>query len=217
MALARILQDVQPVARELKAVGITRKERDQDDVLRMQELEMGSSAGVNESGLFGQGLDEPKRPTKISVAMSLGIFAASTWIGALGGCYCLFHRSGRHTFWDSDSERNHIHILCLLVRFLPYEGIIGKIIALQNEAGLQQQISRLLAIGICFFLLLIFLGQTALFALRSRLPSCCGSSNMKEQRDSHCTKGCFLVSAVVIFFAPGVNLPPNPESRSEEY
>jgi protease-4 len=41
VALARILQDVQPVARELKAVGITRKERDQDDVLRMQELETG--------------------------------------------------------------------------------------------------------------------------------------------------------------------------------
>jgi len=45
VALARILQDVQPVARELNAVGITRKERDQDDVLRMQEFEAGSSAG----------------------------------------------------------------------------------------------------------------------------------------------------------------------------
>ncbi|MFZ0478939.1 MAG: signal peptide peptidase SppA [Terriglobales bacterium] len=41
VALARILQDVQPVARELNAVGITRKERDQDDVLRMQEFEAG--------------------------------------------------------------------------------------------------------------------------------------------------------------------------------
>jgi protease IV len=38
-ALARILQDVQPVARELKAVGITRK--DQDDVLKMPEFEVG--------------------------------------------------------------------------------------------------------------------------------------------------------------------------------
>lgn len=40
-ALARILLDVQPVARELKAAGIVRKDRDQDDVLRMPELEMG--------------------------------------------------------------------------------------------------------------------------------------------------------------------------------
>ena len=40
-ALARILLDVQPVARELKAAGIVRKHRDQDDVLRMPELEMG--------------------------------------------------------------------------------------------------------------------------------------------------------------------------------
>ena len=40
-ALARILQDVQPVARELKAVGITRREQDQDDVLRMPEFEVG--------------------------------------------------------------------------------------------------------------------------------------------------------------------------------
>jgi protease-4 len=38
--LARILQDVQPVARELDAVGITRKDKDQDDVLRMPELEV---------------------------------------------------------------------------------------------------------------------------------------------------------------------------------
>jgi protease-4 len=39
--LARILQNVQPVARELDAVGITRKEKDQDEVLRMPELEAG--------------------------------------------------------------------------------------------------------------------------------------------------------------------------------
>ena len=37
--LAHILQDVQPVARELNAVGITRK--DQDDVLKMPEIEVG--------------------------------------------------------------------------------------------------------------------------------------------------------------------------------
>jgi len=40
-ALARILQVVQPVAREMNKVGITRKDRDQDDVLRMPELEVG--------------------------------------------------------------------------------------------------------------------------------------------------------------------------------
>jgi protease-4 len=39
--LARILQDVQPVARELDAAGITRKEKDQDEVLRMPEFEVG--------------------------------------------------------------------------------------------------------------------------------------------------------------------------------
>ena len=39
--LARILQEVQPVARELNAVGITGKEKDQDEVLRMPELEAG--------------------------------------------------------------------------------------------------------------------------------------------------------------------------------
>jgi len=39
-ALARILQDVQPVARELNAAGIKHK-RDQDDVLRMPEFEAG--------------------------------------------------------------------------------------------------------------------------------------------------------------------------------
>jgi protease-4 len=38
--LTRILQDVQPVARELKAVGITRTQRDQDDVLSMPEVEV---------------------------------------------------------------------------------------------------------------------------------------------------------------------------------
>ncbi len=38
--LARILQVVQPVARKLDAVGINRKDKDQDDVLRMPELEV---------------------------------------------------------------------------------------------------------------------------------------------------------------------------------
>ncbi len=38
--LIRILQDVQPVARELKAAGITHARKDQDDVLSMPELEM---------------------------------------------------------------------------------------------------------------------------------------------------------------------------------
>ena len=33
-----ILQDVQPVARELNAVGVVRKDRDQDDVLRMNSV-----------------------------------------------------------------------------------------------------------------------------------------------------------------------------------
>jgi len=37
-ALARILQDAQPVARELKAAGVMRGDRDQDDVLRMPEF-----------------------------------------------------------------------------------------------------------------------------------------------------------------------------------
>lgn len=39
-ALARILQDVQPIARKLNALGITGKE-DQDDVLKMPQLEFG--------------------------------------------------------------------------------------------------------------------------------------------------------------------------------
>jgi hypothetical protein len=38
--LTRILQDVQPVARELKAMGITHKAKDQDDVLSMPEPEV---------------------------------------------------------------------------------------------------------------------------------------------------------------------------------
>ena len=39
--LTRILQDVQPVARELKAAGITRTEKNQDDVLKMRQVEPG--------------------------------------------------------------------------------------------------------------------------------------------------------------------------------
>jgi protease-4 len=38
--LARILQVVQPVARQLDAAGINRKNKDQDDVLRMPEIEV---------------------------------------------------------------------------------------------------------------------------------------------------------------------------------
>jgi protease-4 len=37
--LGRILEDVRPVARELHAVGITREEKDQDDVLKMPTIE----------------------------------------------------------------------------------------------------------------------------------------------------------------------------------
>jgi protease-4 len=38
--LTRILQDVQPIARELKAAGISRSSKDQDDVLSMPEVEI---------------------------------------------------------------------------------------------------------------------------------------------------------------------------------
>jgi protease-4 len=38
-ALAKILEDIRPIARELNAAGINRK--DQDDVLKMPELEIG--------------------------------------------------------------------------------------------------------------------------------------------------------------------------------
>ena len=38
--LARILQDVRPIARQMNALGITNK-RGQEDVLRMPEVEMG--------------------------------------------------------------------------------------------------------------------------------------------------------------------------------
>jgi hypothetical protein len=38
--LVRILQEVQPVARELNALGVAHK-NEQDDVLRMQEIEVG--------------------------------------------------------------------------------------------------------------------------------------------------------------------------------
>lgn len=40
-ALARILDDIRPVARQLKAVGVTREAKDQDEVLKMPELEIG--------------------------------------------------------------------------------------------------------------------------------------------------------------------------------
>src|SRR5262249_13648806 len=39
--LARILEVVQPVARQLNAAGITHKSQDQDDVLRMPDVEVG--------------------------------------------------------------------------------------------------------------------------------------------------------------------------------
>jgi protease-4 len=40
LALARVLQDVQPAARELKALGVAAK-KDQEDVLKMPEMEVG--------------------------------------------------------------------------------------------------------------------------------------------------------------------------------
>lgn len=39
--IIRVLQDVQPIVRQLHEVGITGQERDQDDVLKMPELEIG--------------------------------------------------------------------------------------------------------------------------------------------------------------------------------
>jgi protease-4 len=40
--LARVMQEIQPIAKELKAMGIsTKKEKDQKDVLKMPELEVG--------------------------------------------------------------------------------------------------------------------------------------------------------------------------------
>jgi hypothetical protein len=111
-------------------------------------------------------LDEPKKKPPVSIAMSLGIFAAYL-VGAFGG-FCLFIVLGERPFGIQIVTAITYTYFAFWYVFFPTRGLLEKY-SLRNKA-VQQQIPPLLAIH-CAFLIWIFLSQTMWFAMKPRLPS----------------------------------------------
>jgi hypothetical protein len=111
-------------------------------------------------------LNEPERAPKISIAMSLGIFAAYL-VGAFGGT-CLFIALGEKSFGIQIATAITYTYFAFWFVFFPTRGLPEKY-SLRNKT-VQQQVPSLLAIH-CAFLILILLGQTTWFAMRPGLPS----------------------------------------------
>ena len=138
-------------------------------------------------------LDETRKTTQVSTAMSLGIFAVYL-IGAFGGLV-LFIVLGERPFGIQIATIVAYTYFAFWYVFFPTRGLLERY-SLRNKA-VRQQLPRLLAIH-CTFLALIFLGQTMLFATRSRLPSYWLTEHGK--RGGTLYEAVLLVPIVIVFF-----------------
>ncbi len=125
--------------------------------------------------------------------MSIGIFAAYL-IGAFGG-FGLFVIFGDRPFGVQIVTVITYTYFAFWYVFFPTRGLLEKY-SLRNKA-VQRQLPRLLTIH-CAFLILIFLGQTVLLAIRNRLPSYWLTEHGKQGDTLY--EGVLIGSFVVVFF-----------------
>jgi hypothetical protein len=138
-------------------------------------------------------LDEPEKAPKVSIGMSLGIFAAYL-AGAFGGL-CLFIALGERPFGIQIATAVTYTYFAFWYVFFPTRGLLDKY-SLRNNA-VQRQIPRLLAIH-CALLISIFLGQTIWFAMKPRLLSYWLTEH--GERGGTFYAGVMFGSVVVVFF-----------------
>jgi hypothetical protein len=150
-------------------------------------------------------LDEPRKAPRVSIAMSLGIFAAYM-AGAFGGLL-LFILLGEKRFGIQIASAITYTYFAFWYVFFPTRGLEEKY-SLQNKI-IQMQIPRLLGIH-CAFLFLIFLGQSAWFAIRPNLLS--------RRLVEGTTRGTPWVMLVFLrrpILRSGPDITPNPQPQPE--
>ena len=138
-------------------------------------------------------LEQSKKTAQVSIAMSLGIFAAYL-SGAFGGL-CLFIVFGERPFGIQIATAITYTYFAFWYVFFPTRGLLEKY-SLRNRM-VQQQIPRLLAIH-CAFLASMFLGQTIWFTMTPRLPSYWFTEHGKRGGTLYIL--VMIGSSVVVFF-----------------
>jgi len=135
----------------------------------------------------------PRKTAQVSIAMSVGIYAAYL-IGAFGGTGLFIIFEDRPFGVQIATVITYTYFVFWYV-FFPTRGLLEKY-SLRNKA-VQQQFPRLLTIH-CAFLILIFFGQTVLFAIRPRLPSYWLTGHGKQ--GDTLNEGVLIGSFVAVFF-----------------
>lgn len=111
-------------------------------------------------------LEEPKETPQVSIGTSVGI-AIAYLIGAFGGV-CLFLILRDRPFGVQSATAVVYTYFAFWYVFFPTRGLLDKYSL--RDKRVQQQLPRLLAIH-ATFLVLLFFGQTGLFAMKQHLPS----------------------------------------------
>jgi hypothetical protein len=111
-------------------------------------------------------LDDRESAPQVSPAMTLGILAAYL-VGAFGGL-CIFIILEERVFGMQIATAIIYTYFAFWYVFFPTRGLLEQYSLLNKKV--QQQIPLLLAVH-CAFLILIFLGETMWFSMKSHLPS----------------------------------------------
>ena len=149
-------------------------------------------------------LDEPQKKSQVSTAMTLGILAAYL-VGAFGG-FCLFIVLGDRHFGIQIATAITYTYFAFWYVFFPTRGLLEKY-SLRNNT-VRHQIPSLLAIHIAF-LIMIFLGQTILFAIKPHL-----SSYWATDRGAGTPYVWVMIGSSVVFFFTQVLISRRILSRS---
>ncbi len=111
-------------------------------------------------------LGEPEKPPKVSIAMSLGLFVAYM-VGALGGLGLVIAFGDRPFGIQIVTAITYTYFAFWYI-FFPAKGMLERYSL--SDKRVQQEFPRILAIH-CAFLILVFVVQTTLFAIKPRLPA----------------------------------------------
>lgn len=138
-------------------------------------------------------LDKREAVPQVSLAMTLGIFAAYA-VGTLA-TLCMFIILGERPFGIQIATAITYTYFAFWYVFFPTRGLLQQY-SLRNKA-VQRRIPLLLAIH-CAFLTPIFVGETIWFSMKPNLPSYWFTEHGK--RDAPWYVSVVMVSIVVVFF-----------------
>ena len=138
-------------------------------------------------------LDDHEKTPRVSLAMSLGVIAAYL-VGVFGGL-CIFVVLGERPFGVQVASIIVYTYFAFWYIFFPTRGLLDQYSL--HDKRVQRRIPLLMAIH-CAFLVLMFVGETVWFSMKSHLPSYWFTEHGKRGRPLYVS--VVIVSVTVVFF-----------------